>query len=1150
MAAVDLTLDAKYVAEQGPIFLTGVQAHVRAILDQLRLDRRNGLRTGAFVSGYQGSPLGTFDRELHRQLHLAPDGALVHVPAVNEELAATSVYGTQLVDQLPGARTDGVFGVWYGKGPGLDRACDAIRHGNFVGAARTGGMVALVGDDPGCKSSTIPSASEQMLAGLHVPTLYPGRLEEVLAFGLHAVACSRASGLWSAIKSVTNIADGAGTATPVAAGFVPVVPQLEWRGRPFVHEPSGKLLAARSLEMEETLVSVRLPLAKLYARANALNEIAVAPRAARLGIVAAGKTFYDLRHACELLGLDDARLERLGIRLLRVGMLYPLDEDVVRELARGTTDVLVVEEKGPWLERAVRDALYDLPERPRVLGRLDAEGRPLVPAAGELDGDLVAAVLARAVAPLLPDGERLAARPAPAAAPVPPPVDLPARSPFFCSGCPHNRSTDVPDGTQVGVGIGCHTMVLLTREGKGELTGLTQMGGEGAQWIGMAPFTGTAHFVQNIGDGTFHHSGSLAVRAAVAAGVNITYKLLYNSAVAMTGGQAVEGVLAVPELARGLAAEGVRRIVITAEEPERYRGVALPGIASVRGRDALLDAQRELAEVPGVTVLIHDQRCAAEKRRLRKRGKLADPPQRVVIEERVCEGCGDCGRKSDCLSVRPVETEYGRKTQIHQASCNKDFSCLEGDCPSFVTVLPPRGRRAASAPAPSRPSPSEPPSGLPTPEPRVPAHDCTIRMVGIGGTGVVTISQVLGVAAMLDGRHVWSLDQTGLSQKGGPVASDVRFADAPIGGANKAAAGGADVLLGFDLLGAAAPKNLATASPDRTVAVISTSEVPTGQMVIDPAAAFPGAPSVLAPIEAATRRDENVLLDAQHLSQALLHDDMPANALLLGAAFQAGALPLSAGAIEQAFRLNGAAVERNLAAFAWGRAAVADPGAVAAVLDAPDEPAPRTADELIADRAAELRRYQDDRYARRYEDAALRVMAVAAERAPDKAGAIATAFAGGLFKLMAYKDEYEVARLHLDGADRARAASGYGPGARVAWHLHPPVLRGLGMRRKVRLGSWFTPAFTALREGRRLRGTPLDPFGRTEVRRTERALVGEYQGIVDEALRHLTPRTADAVVELCELPGVVRGYEEIKLAAVARFREEAAQRLAALRAAA
>jgi len=617
----------------------------------------------------------------------------------------------------------------------------------------------------------------------------------------------------------------------------------------------------------------------------------------------------------------------------------------------------------------------------------------------------------------------------------------------------------------------------------------------------------------------------------------------------MTGGQAVEGVLAVPELARALAAEGVRRIVITAEEPERYRGVALPGIASVRGREALLDAQRELAAVPGVTVLIHDQRCAAEKRRLRKRGRLADPPQRVVIAERVCEGCGDCGRRSDCLSVRPVETEYGRKTQIHQASCNKDLSCLEGDCPSFLTVLPPRrGARPAAAAPPAFP---EPPAGLPAPEPRVAADDCTIRMVGIGGTGVVTISQVVGVAAMLDGRHVWSLDQTGLSQKGGPVCSDVRFADAPVGGANKAAAGGADVLLGFDLLGAAAPRTLVAASPERTVAVVSTSETPTGQMVIDPGASFPAPAGVLAPIEAATRRDENVLLDAQLLSQALFADDMPANALLLGAAFQAGALPLSLGALEQAFRLNGAAVERNLAAFAWGRAAVADPAAVARLLGpAGERPAAATPDELVARRAGELRRYGGERCARRYTDAVAGVAAAAGERAPAARAEIVTAFAEGLFRLTAYKDEYEVARLHLEGAGRARAESGYGPGARVSWHLHPPLLRALGMQRKVRLGPWFAPALVALREGRRLRGTPLDPFGRTEVRRTERALIGEYRAAVAEALGHLTPDTAPAVAAICALPDLVRGYEQIKLDGVRRFREETAARLAELRAAA
>jgi indolepyruvate ferredoxin oxidoreductase len=1135
----ETTLQDKYVLDQGTVFLSGIQALVRVLLDQHRADAARGLDTATFVSGYQGSPLGGFDKELSRLGSLAGEHGIVFTPGLNEELAATAVYGSQLALNLPDAAKDGVVGVWYGKNPGLDRAADALRHANFAGTHPTGGALALVGDDPSCKSSTLPSAGEATLAALSMPTFFPGTLQEVLDLGLHAIACSRASGLWSAMKVVTNIADAAGTVAVWPSRVVPVVPSVEWNGAPYRHVPNGRMLAPTSLELEATLTGPRTELARQYGRLNQLNPIAVPTRDAWLGVVAAGKVFYDLLQALRDLGLDQRDLERHGIRLMKVGMLWPHDRDGFRELGRGVSEVLVVEEKVEYLEPAVKDALYGTPDAPRVVAArassLDADAIALAVAARlEARGLVLDAVRARVA--VIEEARR---SPGSAAA-------LLTRTPYFCSGCPHNTSTANPDGTLLGVGIGCHTMVLLAPEGKGEVTGITQMGGEGAQFAGVQPFLGdgTQHFVQNLGDGTFHHSGSLAIRFAVAAGTNVTYKLLYNDTVAMTGGQDVLGQLKIPELTRWLALEGVKRIIVTTEDTDRYRGVALDPIATVRDRSELAAAQAELAEIPGVTVLLHDQGCAAEKRRLRKRGKVATPKQRIHINERVCEGCGDCGVKSACLSVLPVETEFGRKTQIHQASCNLDFSCVKGDCPSFLEVRPGRGKARKEWPA--------PPADLADPVLRVPRHDFTVRMPGIGGTGVVTVSQIVQMAALLDGKHAFGLDQTGLAQKGGPVVSDVRIARDRIEGSNKASSGAADLLLGLDLLGAANPRNLSVAAADRTVAVVSTAAVPTAKMVLDTAVAFPRDRRNLAAIERATRADENVYLDAQALSEALFGDHMPTNLLLLGAAFQHGCLPVSAAAVEQAIRLNGAAVEKSLAAFAWGRAAISHPETVDALLHPPlparevspqaralIDAAPAALRDVLEPRVPELIAYQDARLARRYLAWVQEVADVDLD--------IAARYAVGLHKLLAYKDEYEVARLHLDPVERAKVAAEFGDDAKVYFLLHPPLLRAMGLKRKLKLGPWFRPAFATLRSLRRLRGTPLDVFGYAKVRRVERELPGEYRALVTGALAHLTPETHATVGALADLPDVVRGYEDIKLDNVARFRAEADRLLADLR---
>jgi indolepyruvate ferredoxin oxidoreductase len=1134
----NVTLADRYELDEGEVFLSGMQALVRVLLDQYRADRRAGLHTATFVSGYQGSPLAGFDKEVDRLGALAPEHDIVLRPAVNEELGATAVWGSQIAGTLPGPRYDGVVGVWYGKAPGVDRAADAIRHGNYVGTDPRGGVLALCGDDPACKSSTIPSASESLLSALRVPILVPGSVQEALDFGRHAIACSRASGLWAALKVVSNVADAAGTVEVGLDRVTPILPVLEWDGAPYVHRPSAHLLAPQSLEMERTLTEVRLELAKRYAQLNGLNRVIHGRANSRLGVVAAGATAHDVLRALADLGAGAQE----AVRVLQIGMLYPFDESAVRDFSIGLDSLLVIEEKGPFIERFVRDALYGGSTVPRVLGQRDENGGLLVPGHGVLDADAIARVigavlLARAEIPAV--RERLLEIDAVAARSA---VELGAvRTPFFCSGCPHNSSTVAPDDAIVGAGIGCHTMVMLAPGAHGTVTGITQMGGEGVQWVGAAPFTDVSHFVQNLGDGTFHHSGSLAIRAAVAAGLNVTYKLLFNGTVAMTGGQHVEGQLSVVNAAHSLAAEGVRRIVITSEDPGRYANAELPKIAEVRPRAQILRTQRELAEVAGVTVLLHDQACALELRRERKSGRAPEPPSRVLINERVCEGCGDCGEKSGCLSVEPVDTEYGRKTRVNQTSCNKDYSCLLGDCPSFLTVISPAGADA-------RGGACLPRIDLPEPERLLVGEDVRVRLVGIGGTGVVTVSQVLGMAALLDGRHVGGLDQTGLSQKAGPVVSDLHLAPTPIVDGVSVPSGAADVLLGFDLLGAAAQRNLRVADPERTIAVVSDSIVPTGRMVVDVEAGTPDVAAARSAINAVTRASENVYLDAQQIAQQLLGDVTPANVVLLGAAWQCGALPVSLAALQEAIRLNAVAVELNLAALAWGRAWIVAPEVVLAALNVHSpasalSPAARSLVDGVTTADSELRRLLELRVpdllgwgglrpAQRYAEAVARVHAVETERVTNS-NALAEAVARGLHKLIAYKDEYEVARLHLE------AVAALPPGTKVTFHLHPPLLRALGLRRKLRLGRWFLPALRLLRHGKPLRGTPLDVFGYTRVRRVERGLPGEYLALVDLALERLTTATLDVALEIAALPELVRGYEEIKLAGVVRFHERA-----------
>ncbi len=937
--------------------------------------------------------------------------------------------------------------------------------------------------------------------------------------------------------------------------MIPEVEDPAHPGQPYRHVPNGNLLAPMSMDLERSLFGVRLEIARQYAALNQLNPVTVPTRDAWLGVVAAGKVYYELVQALDDLGLDQRALERVGVRLLKVGMLYPHDRSSFRAFGQGLEEVLVVEEKLPFLETALRDALYGTPDAPRIVGKRDEHDAPLLAAVSDLDADAIAVALAsrlRGRVRLDSVDARVAlieARRAATARTIP----TLARTPMFCSGCPHNTSTANPDDTLLGAGIGCHTMILLAPEGKGTITGITQMGGEGAQFVGMKDFTEASHFVQNVGDGTFHHSASLAIRFAAASGANVTYKLLYNDTVAMTGGQDVVGQLKIPELTRWLALEGVRKIVVTTEDPSRYRGVALDPIASVRSRDELAEAQAELAAIPGVTVLLHDQHCAAELRRLRKRGKAAEPVERIHINERVCEGCGDCGSKSNCMSVLPVETEFGRKTQIHQSSCNKDYSCLKGDCPSFLTVIPAaKDTKKVSASGWALP----PAEALVEPTLKVSRDDFLMRMPGMGGTGVVTVSQILQMAALLDGKYSYGLDQTGLAQKGGPVVSDVRIARNPIEGSNKASAGAADLLLGFDVLGAANPRNLLVADSGRTIAVVNTHAAPTAAMVTDTGVKFPALERNVAAIGAATRAEENVYVDAEALSEALFGDHMPTNTVLIGAAYQAGCLPLSADALEQAIRLNGAAVEKNLAAFAWGRAVVSAPEAVRVVLEgeAAAPPAPLSGEalelveasgaagelrRLLSVRVVELMAYQGVGLARRYVEDVMAVAQAERERgAPGRRRLPRRMHAGcsscwptrtstrsrGCTWTPWSRRGYVVSSVRVQGVRDAPSAAAAGDGLEAQDQASP-----------------YRSADVPGAAGDE--GPARDATGSVRPRRgaSRRArAAGRVPELMGRALERLTPVTHGVVAEIAELPDVVRGYEEIKLRNVEKFRAQAA----------
>ena len=1159
-----------FTQEEGDIHLGGIDAIVRLTLDQVRTDARRGLKTGMFVSGYRGSPVGMLDAALIKQQKLLVQNHIHFVDGINEDLAATAVWGTQMLHTVGKQKFDGVTGMWYGKAPGVDRSGDALKHANYTGIAKNGGVLAIAGDDPSCKSSSLCSQSEPMLFHVGIPSLYPGNVQEILDYGLHGYQMSRLAGVWMGMKIVTNVADGTGTAnvSPERLNFV--TPDLEFDGKLFTPNMNlGMNVRVEALEMEQSLYTRRLEVVKRYARANNLNNVVFPNPDAWIGILTAGKTYNDLNQAFLEMGLDDAALRRYGIRILKMGMLFPMEPTIVREFAQGLEEIFVIEEKRPFLEMFAKQVLYGMANAPRIVGKFDEEEKELLPHYGEFESDVIVRALLKRLSrkTRIESAENWLKR-----------LDeihsrnkLPTavRTAWFCSGCPHNSSTQAPDGSIVSAGIGCHTMAMWM--GRNVVMG-THMGAEGTQWIGMAPFTEAQHIFQNMGDGTYAHSGSLAIRYAASTGVNITFKLLRNAHTSMTGGQAIQGEVPVTNMVSDLLANGVKKIIVTTDDPSRFNGVQLPGGTEVWHRDRIEEAQRELAATPGCTVLLHDQECAAELRRARSRGKADEPVEVTVINERVCEGCGDCGEKSNCMSVEPVQTEFGRKTRIHQSSCNKDFSCVKGFCPSFLTITPHPAPAAEGAPKKKKGRIPALERELPPPVKKVDdSLGFGIHVMDIGGTGSVTVVATLARAARLEGKHVIGLDQTGLAQKGGAVISDIKITHAPFKGSNKISDGRADLYLGFDILNATDPKNLDKCNPERTIAVVSTTQTPTGQMVTNRKALFPATSGLTGGIDRVTRKEHNVFLDGEALAAGLFGDAMATNNFMVGVAFQAGTIPLRAESIEDAIRQSGVAVDMSLAAFRWGRMAVVDRafveaevarqktgGQVVVLNKAPQlSPAARAivdsigasgeVKRLVEIRVPELIAFQDEAYAKRYAEVIKRV--VAGEQKAVSSSALAEAAARYLYKLMAYKDEFEVARLHTDPAFLAELDAQFPHGYSVKYNLAPPLLSKTdpvtGHPQKKQYGEWMFKAFKRLSGLKRFRGSALDVFGKTEERQTERKLIEEYVQLLDQILARLNPVNHAAAVALASVPDEIRGFGHVKEKNLAAARELQAARLKA-----
>jgi indolepyruvate ferredoxin oxidoreductase len=1124
-----VSLDDKYALDETRQLLTGTQAIVRLMLTQRARDVRAGLNTAGYVTGYRGSPIATLEAAMLRARGVLEPNHIKFQPGLNEDLAATALWGSQQAELRGEGKYDGVFGVWYGKGPGVDRTGDVFRHANHAGTSRHGGVLALMGDDHTCESSTSAHQSEFAFVDYMIPILNPAGVQEILDYGVLGFALSRYAGVWVGLKCVKDNIE----ATATVDGRID---RIQIKVPDDFTPPRGGLnirLGDQALAKEARLHDHKRAAILAFARANGFDRIVTSGGPApKVGIITTGKSYMDVRAAMDELGIDEVAANRLGLRLYKVGMPWPLEPEGLLKFARGLELILVVEEKRALIETQVKEQLYDLPERPRVLGKKDENEHWLFPAKYALDPSDIAIKLGERLI-RYGAGDDLKDRIAelkrikgnrPEAA------EAASRIPYFCPGCPHNSSTVVPQGSRAYAGIGCHYMAHWMDR---STEGFTQMGGEGSNWIGEAPFSNTSHVFQNLGDGTYIHSGSLAIRAARAAGVNITFKILYNDAVAMTGGQSLDGGITVSMIARQMLAEGIDKVVVVTDEPHKYPSGFIPSGVPVHHRRDLQRVQEDLRQLKGVSVLIYDQTCAAEKRRRRKRGTFPDPDKRAYINPAVCEGCGDCGVKSNCVAVMPLETELGTKRAIDQSACNKDFSCVEGFCPSFVTVHGGKVRKARAA--------ARGDSGVTAmlaslPEPNLAAlnQPYTMLVAGVGGTGVVTVSAVLGQAAHLEGKGFGAIDMTGLAQKGGAVACHMRVAKDPEQiHAIRAGVAGADLVLGCDLVVTASNAVLATIKPDHTAVVYSDYEMHTAQFALNANVRVPG-PALRHAISERAGKGPVHHFDAHTAAVKLFGDSIAANVFLLGYAYQLGSVPIGAAAIEQAIELNGAGVEMSKAAFRIGRLAAHDMRAVERIMGADAEPTPsrmQTLDGIVAYRAVQLTAYQDAALAERYR---ARVAAIAeAERAkaPGRAG-LAEAVARGYHKLLAYKDEYEVARLFADPAFEKALSEQFEAHGRLQFHLAPPLFarrdQRTGEPRKVTFGPWMLPVFRLLAKGRRLRGTAWDPFGYTKERRLERQMTADYEKLLDEIVERLSPATHHTAVALASLPLEIRGFGHIK----------------------